>query len=171
MTAPLRALKRPAAGKTGTTNDFRNAWFAGFTPQIAASVWVGFDDQSTSLGNGQNGALTALPIWAPFMKMAHDFGIAPIPEKKIVTRHLPGSGQYTVDVSLTLDAGAPDQALQATKGATALRRARIKRIVKEGNIHGNLISIKYLAQLFRVNPRTIQRDLRIIAKEFPEEEK
>jgi len=63
---------RPAGGKTGTTNDFRNAWFAGFTPQIAASVWVGFDDQSTSLGKGQNGALTALPIWAPFMKMAHD---------------------------------------------------------------------------------------------------
>ncbi len=63
---------RPAGGKTGTTNDFRNAWFAGFTPQIAASVWVGFDDQSTSLGNGQNGALTALPIWGPFMKMAHD---------------------------------------------------------------------------------------------------
>jgi len=63
---------RPAGGKTGTTNDFRNAWFAGFTPQMAASVWVGFDDQSTSLGKGQNGALTALPIWAPFMKMAHD---------------------------------------------------------------------------------------------------
>ncbi len=63
---------RPAGGKTGTTNDFRNAWFAGFTPQIAASVWVGFDDQRTSLGKGQNGALTALPIWAPFMKMAHD---------------------------------------------------------------------------------------------------
>ncbi len=63
---------RPAGGKTGTTNDFRNAWFAGFTPQIAASVWVGFDDQSTSLGKGQNGALTALPIWAPFMKMVHD---------------------------------------------------------------------------------------------------
>ncbi|MFO7890649.1 MAG: PBP1A family penicillin-binding protein [bacterium] len=63
---------RPAGGKTGTTNDFRNAWFAGFTPQIASSVWIGFDDQSTSLGNGQNGALTALPIWAPFMKMAHD---------------------------------------------------------------------------------------------------
>lgn len=63
---------RPAGGKTGTTNDFRNSWFAGFTPQIASSVWVGFDDENISLGEGQTGALTALPIWAPFMKMAHD---------------------------------------------------------------------------------------------------
>jgi penicillin-binding protein 1A len=63
---------RPCAGKTGTTNDYRNAWFVGFTPQIAAGVWVGMDDQTISLGEGRSGATTALPIWAPFMKMAHD---------------------------------------------------------------------------------------------------
>ncbi|MBN2104564.1 PBP1A family penicillin-binding protein [bacterium] len=63
---------RPAAGKTGTTNDFRNAWFVGFTPQIAAGVWVGMDDQTISLGEGRTGASTALPIWAPFMRMVHD---------------------------------------------------------------------------------------------------
>lgn len=61
-----------AAGKTGTTNDFRNAWFVGFTPLIVAGVWVGFDDESISLGDKQSGALTALPVWAPFMRMAHD---------------------------------------------------------------------------------------------------
>ncbi|MGQ9852419.1 MAG: penicillin-binding protein 1A [Candidatus Oleimicrobiaceae bacterium] len=63
---------RPAAGKTGTTNDFTDAWFIGFTPQIAAGVWVGVDDPSVTLGGGQSGAVAALPIWAPFMRAAHD---------------------------------------------------------------------------------------------------
>lgn len=63
---------RPAAGKTGTTNDFRDAWFIGFTPQIAAGVWVGFDDERIKLGDGQSGSQTGLPVWAPFMRMAHD---------------------------------------------------------------------------------------------------
>lgn len=65
-------FRRPAGGKTGTTNDYTDAWFVGFTPQIAAGVWVGFDDPQISLGSGQDGARTALPIWAPFMKNAHD---------------------------------------------------------------------------------------------------
>jgi len=63
---------RPAGGKTGTTNDFTDAWFIGFTPQIVSGVWVGFDDPSVTLGEGQAGAVVALPIWAPFMKVAHD---------------------------------------------------------------------------------------------------
>ncbi|MBN2416429.1 PBP1A family penicillin-binding protein [bacterium] len=63
---------RPAAGKTGTTNDFRDAWFIGFTPQIASAVWVGFDDERIKLGEGQSGSQTGLPVWAPFMRMAHD---------------------------------------------------------------------------------------------------
>lgn len=61
-----------AAGKTGTTNDFTDAWFSGFTPQLEATVWVGFDNPALSLGNRRSGATTALPIWAPFMRMAHD---------------------------------------------------------------------------------------------------
>jgi penicillin-binding protein 1A len=63
---------RPAGGKTGTTNDFTDAWFIGFTPQIVAGVWLGLDDPTETLGPGQSGAITALPIWAPFMKAAHD---------------------------------------------------------------------------------------------------
>lgn len=63
---------RPAGGKTGTTNDFTDAWFIGFTPQIVAGVWVGFDDPQITLGEGQAGAVVALPIWAPFMIAAHD---------------------------------------------------------------------------------------------------
>ncbi|MFQ5630415.1 MAG: penicillin-binding protein 1A, partial [bacterium] len=63
---------RPAAGKTGTTNDYTDAWFVGFTPQIATGVWVGFDNPAQTFGNGQDGARVALPIWGPYMKSTHD---------------------------------------------------------------------------------------------------
>jgi penicillin-binding protein 1A len=67
---PARALGRPAGGKTGTTNDFTDAWFMGFTPEITAGVWVGFDDKSVSLGKPETGAVAALPIWLEFMQGA-----------------------------------------------------------------------------------------------------
>ena len=62
-------LRRPAAGKTGTSNALRDAWFVGFTPDLLAAVWVGFDDQR-KLGRGEAGAKTALPIWTDFMTRA-----------------------------------------------------------------------------------------------------
>jgi penicillin-binding protein 1A len=65
-----RELGRPAAGKTGTTNDFTDAWFIGFTPSLTAGVWVGYDDKQVSLGKKETGARAALPIWIEFMKMA-----------------------------------------------------------------------------------------------------
>lgn len=69
-----------AGGKTGTTNDFTDTWFTGFTPQIAATVWVGFDNPALRMGEGRTGASTALPIWAPFMRMAHDTLQLPLAE-------------------------------------------------------------------------------------------
>ncbi len=65
-----RELGRPAAGKTGTTNDYRDAWFIGYTPGLVAGVWVGYDNQ-TSIGPKETGARAALPIWLDFMKKAH----------------------------------------------------------------------------------------------------
>jgi membrane carboxypeptidase/penicillin-binding protein len=59
----------PAAGKTGTTNDFNDAWFVGFTPKLVAGVWVGFDQPRTILPNGF-AATIAVPVWANFMKIA-----------------------------------------------------------------------------------------------------
>jgi len=65
-----KALGRPAAGKTGTTQDYTDAWFVGFTPQITSGVWVGFDDKQVSLGKKETGARAALPIWLEFMQGA-----------------------------------------------------------------------------------------------------
>lgn len=62
-------LKHPLGGKTGTTNDFTDAWFIGFSPTITCGVWVGFDEK-ISLGNKEAGALAALPIWEDFMSIA-----------------------------------------------------------------------------------------------------
>jgi penicillin-binding protein 1A len=63
-----KQLKRPAAGKTGTTQDYTDAWFIGFTPQITSGVWVGYDDKQISLGKKETGARAALPIWLEFMQ-------------------------------------------------------------------------------------------------------
>jgi penicillin-binding protein 1A len=64
--ARARSLKRPIAGKTGTTNDYTDGWFVGFEPALACAVWVGFDEKKDSLGRGSDGARTALPIWMEF---------------------------------------------------------------------------------------------------------
>jgi penicillin-binding protein 1A len=62
-------LGRPIAGKTGTTQDYRDAWFAGFTPDLVTIVWVGFD-QPADLGRNQTGGELAAPIWHDFMAIA-----------------------------------------------------------------------------------------------------
>jgi len=64
-----RAVGRPVAAKTGTTNDMKDAWFVGFIPQLVAGVWVGFD-QERSLGASGSGGQAAAPIWTEFMQRA-----------------------------------------------------------------------------------------------------
>ena len=64
-----RGLQHPAAGKTGTTNDNRDSWFLGFTPELVTGVWVGFDDGRT-LGKRETGGSAAAPIWLEFMQAA-----------------------------------------------------------------------------------------------------
>ena len=65
-------FSRPAGGKTGTTQDWTDAWFVGYTPQLAAGVWFGVDDPQVSLGENQDGSRAALPAWARFMKAVYD---------------------------------------------------------------------------------------------------
>jgi len=63
------SMKYPLAGKTGTTNDFTDAWFVGFSPSMTTGVWIGYDEKK-SLGAKETGAHAALPIWMDFMKVA-----------------------------------------------------------------------------------------------------
>jgi penicillin-binding protein 1A len=67
--AAVVALQHPLGGKTGTTSDFTDAWFLGFSPSITCGVWVGFDSRQ-SLGDKETGARAALPIWITFMRAA-----------------------------------------------------------------------------------------------------
>jgi 1A family penicillin-binding protein len=84
--AAAKALGRPAAAKTGTTNDYSNAWFIGYTPKLVTGVWVGYD-RPRSLGRDETGSRVAVPIWTAFMSHAlagtpsEDF---PIPEGVVV---------------------------------------------------------------------------------------
>ncbi len=65
----VKALNRPAAGKTGTTNDLHDAWFMGFTPRYTTGVWVGLD-QEAPIGRGETGSRAASPIWLDYMQHA-----------------------------------------------------------------------------------------------------
>ena len=69
--AAAAALQWPLGGKTGTTNDYTDAWFTGFDPNVTVGVWVGHDDKKP-LGPAETGALAALPIWMDFMKVYID---------------------------------------------------------------------------------------------------
>jgi penicillin-binding protein 1A len=92
--AAAAAMKHPLGGKTGTTNDFTDAWFIGFSPSITCGVWVGFDEKKT-LGAKETGAKAALPIWMDYMKVAlkgkesEDFSGAPAPPPNAVARKIP----------------------------------------------------------------------------------
>ena len=67
--AAASSLKHPLGGKTGTTNDYTDAWFIGFSPSVTCGTWIGFDDRQ-SLGEKETGAKAALPMWMDFMKVA-----------------------------------------------------------------------------------------------------
>src|SRR5579885_3677344 len=67
--AAAASLNHPIGGKTGTTSDFTDAWFIGFSPSTTCGVWVGYDNRQ-SLGEKETGARVALPIWIDFMRAA-----------------------------------------------------------------------------------------------------
>jgi penicillin-binding protein 1A len=86
-------MKHPLGGKTGTTNDFTDAWFIGFSPSVTCGTWIGFDDRET-LGEKETGAKAALPMWIEFMKVV----IAAKPNEAFATG---GEPKKTLDVPLS----------------------------------------------------------------------
>jgi penicillin-binding protein 1A len=103
---------KPLAGKTGTTNDFKDAWFIGFSPNLAAGVYIGYDHPHT-LGKGQTGGRVAAPIFATFMKQALE-GKPPIP-----FRVPPGIQLVRVDAKTGIPAGPGEKGvLEAFKPGT-----------------------------------------------------
>ncbi len=94
-----RAMGRTdIAGKTGTTNESRDAWFSGFNRNTATTVWVGFDNYSRSLGRGESGGKSALPIWIDYMKVAlGDSEPDPVvPGDDIITSNYGGYNEYFI---------------------------------------------------------------------------
>jgi penicillin-binding protein 1A len=114
-----KELGRPSAGKTGTTNDFTDAWYIGFTPQLTAGVWVGNDDKRISLGKKETGARAALPIWLEFMQQAVQGSPAEEFPNVVPLEKLATGKQVQVDVADTAPpADAAEQGLTETRGAT-----------------------------------------------------
>ncbi len=138
-----RDLGRPLAGKTGTTNDSRDAWFMGFSPDLVVGVWVGFDTPK-SLGPRETGASAALPIWKAFMgealegrpptpfrmppgvvnvRIDADTGLLPGPdsERVIVEAFLPGTEPVkTTPPTLTARDGLPAELPGSGSGTSGL---------------------------------------------------
>jgi len=127
-----------AGGKTGTTNDYTDAWFVGFTPHLASGVWVGFDDPSLSLGSGEAGARAALPFWAIFMKTVYDsldfppkkFAESPNvvkiqickSSKKLITNYCPEPIEELFNLKFI-----PTEVCDEHEGPQSVRRERRKR--------------------------------------------
>ena len=96
-----RSIGRPVAGKTGTSNSYKDALFVGFAPSVATGVWVGNDDGST-LGDGETGARAALPIWTEFMTAAlsrRPLQYFDIPDDVVQVRIDPDNGRRAADSS------------------------------------------------------------------------
>ncbi|MBI2963937.1 MAG: PBP1A family penicillin-binding protein [Deltaproteobacteria bacterium] len=119
-----RVLRRPAAGKTGTTNDQMDAWFVGYTPDLLAGAWVGFDEKK-SLGREETGGRAAVPIWTEFMEGATermpitDFPIPPGVvfvniDGKTGLRPAPGDGNVTLECFRR--GTEPEQIVQRAQG-------------------------------------------------------
>jgi len=119
-------FNRPAAGKTGTTQGWSDAWFVGYTPQIATGVWFGVDDFRVPLGPGQDGTRAALPAWARFMREAHE-----VLNYKVEKFEMPKGVQYAEICSVTKMAplkACPTEREMFQVGTEPIQKCKVHRI-------------------------------------------
>jgi penicillin-binding protein 1A len=137
----VAGLGHPIAGKTGTTQDFTDAWFSGFTPDLVTTVWVGFDNPA-SLGNNETGAAVAGPIW-------HDFMAVALKNRPVLTFQAPPGvtmAQWDSGAGVVTDAFKPDQVPGASRpigGAVAASPAGSDTATPAGaqqSVHGGVDS-------------------------------
>lgn len=120
--AAAAALNHPLGGKTGTTSNFTDAWFLGFSPSVTCGVWVGFDSRQ-SLGDKETGARAALPIWANFMGAAiAEHPVESFPGDTSSAEKLAGSGNSPPNGKATREAGTARQSGAAPVSLRPLRR-------------------------------------------------
>jgi penicillin-binding protein 1A len=127
-----KGLNKPLAGKTGTTNNYVDAWFVGYSPSIVAGVWVGYDNAQASLGDRETGARSALPIWVGVMAKAladkepEDF---PVPDDVVFATIDPETG-------LLAREGAADGYLDVFRAGTEpTQYAEVKKGPKAGQFY------------------------------------
>jgi len=108
-----RGLDKTVAGKTGTTDEYTDAWFIGYSPDIVAGVWVGFDAK-VSMGERQEGARVALPIWVEFMKTA----LEPYPDKPFQRPHGIVVREVCADTGLLATANCPNRVAEVFVSGT-----------------------------------------------------
>jgi penicillin-binding protein 1A len=124
------AAQYPVAGKTGTTNEFTDAWFLGFSPSLTCGVYVGFDDHRT-LGDKEEGSRVALPIWLDFMgEVLKDRPVEGFPHSPLLTS--------PVQVKEILASAAPERLLApgSTAPASALVNPPVPQTSRPGETRG-----------------------------------
>ena len=126
-------VPHPLAGKTGTTDNYYDAWFIGYSPLIATGVWVGFE-QERSLGRGEVGGRAALPIWAEYMKAAHkDLPVVdfPIPSGIVFAKIDASNGKLANDYSKRVFEQAFEEENQPSETSDAGETIDAKEFLKE----------------------------------------
>lgn len=128
-----QAVGRPVAGKTGTTDNYHDAWFIGYSPQISTGVWVGYDQERT-LGRGEVGGRAALPIWIQYMREAHkglpvvDF---PVPDGIVISEIDGKTGKLATEYSERKVQQAFEEGHEPQEGTSSDEQIDEKEFLKE----------------------------------------
>jgi penicillin-binding protein 1A len=135
----------PAAGKTGTVDDFTDAWFVGYTPKLATSVWIGHATDRRTLGAGAAGGEVAAPIWGQYMKVAHGKYCGDFPKPKKAFVSTPFFGKYA-------KTGVKDNKVDPSSYQKDPGGAQKLETGKDGNGTGNG-STKYPSDQYQAPPQ------------------